>query len=255
MDQSSVTGFAQASGIRKIATQPWVAIKSLTNAQVRAIQSLLVLEGLSASNPDGLLGPKTISGLQKQLRNSGHEKSNKVVSGQLYLQQSTLDELLAKAQLAEMKVVTLESRDLVIKKDDQIKRLSVEIQALRQSSDSKSNVDIAAFKYKISQLNNQVTKLQQQVNRGERDISDSKKDTLSKRAEVDLLSSSLRQAKKTIAVKTDEIKRLTNELVVAKEKLNKSLPDSVSFMDAVSEEWAPQIADMPLAEETVTNFV
>jgi hypothetical protein len=251
MNQASVIGFAQASGIQKIATQPWVSIKSLTNAQVRAVQRLLMLEGLSTSKPDGLLGPKTIRGVQKQLRNSGDDQGNKVVSNQLYLQQNALDSLLENAQLAEVKVLhdlTLESRNLVIRKDDQIKRLSVEITALRQSADNKSKGDATEFKYKISQLNDQITKLQQQVNRGEREISDGQKDALSKRAEADQLSSSLTKAKKTISVKDSEITRLINELAVAKEKLNKSPPSASSFMETMSEEWAPHIGDMPLAE-------
>ncbi|WP_443630566.1 hypothetical protein ABXT60_13225 [Candidatus Njordibacter sp. Uisw_056] len=248
MDQASVIGFSQASGIEDVTTWPWVSVKSLTNAQIKTIQYLLVREGFSTSQPDGLLGPKTIKAIQSLLSKIGSEQSNKVVSSQLYLQKDLLDLLLTNAQLAEIKDLqrqTAESNNVINIKDDQINQLSIKINGLVKTASTRRQVDEAAYKLKVSKLNDQVNSLNQQI--AEKNTTQ-RQSLLSKNAVASQLTSDLVTAETTITAKDAEIKRLTNELAVVKVKSKNNQINDSSFMETLSDEWRPLIVDMPLTE-------
>tara|TARA_B110000881_G_scaffold180381_1_gene166318 strand:+ start:4 stop:2772 length:2769 start_codon:yes stop_codon:yes gene_type:complete len=248
MDQASVIGFSQASGIEDVTTWPWVSVKSLTNAQIKTIQYLLVREGFSTSQPDGLLGPKTIKAIQSLLSKIGSEQSNKVVSSQLYLQKDLLDLLLTNAQLAEIKDLqrqTAESNNVINIKDDQINQLSIKINGLVKTASTRRQVDEAAYKLKVSKLNDQVNSLNQQI--AEKNTTQ-RQSLLSKNAVASQLTSDLVTAETTITAKDAEIKRLTNELAVVKLKSKSNQINDSSFMETLSDEWRPLIVDMPLTE-------
>ena len=248
MDQASVIGFSQASGIEDVTTWPWVSVKSLTNAQIKTIQYLLVREGFSTSQPDGLLGPKTIKAIQSLLSKIGSEQSNKVVSSQLYLQKDLLDLLLTNAQLAEIKDLqrqTAESNNVINIKDDQINQLSIKINGLVKTASTRRQVDEAAYKLKVSKLNDQVNSLNQQI--AEKHTTQ-RQSLLSKNAVASQLTSDLVTAETTITAKDAEIKRLTNELAVVKLKSKNNQINDSSFMETLSDEWRPLIVDMPLTE-------
>ena len=248
MDQASVIGFSQASGIEDVTTWPWVSVKSLTNAQIKTIQYLLVREGFSTSQPDGLLGPKTIKAIQSLLSKIGSEQSNKVVSSQLYLQKDLLDLLLTNAQLAEIKDLqrqTAESNNVINIKDDQINQLSIKINGLVKTASTRRHVDEAAYKLKVSKLNDQVNSLNQQI--AEKNTTQ-RQSLLSKNAVASQLTSDLVTAETTITAKDAEIKRLTNELAVVKLKSKNNQINDSSFMETLSDEWRPLIVDMPLTE-------
>ena len=251
IDQSKVIGFSQTSGIKHVTTLPWVSIKSLTSAQVKKIQYLLVYEGLSASEPDGLLGPKTIKAMQALLSKKGDGQGSKIVSSQLYLQQNTLNLLLQNSQLAEVKQLhkkTIESRDLISKRDTQINLLSSQVNTLLDSTSDERKDSAAAYKLSVSKLNNQIASLQQQVVDSQGEVSNAKQNLLSKSAAASQLTSTLAISTKTITTKDAEIKRLTNELAVATEKSKNNQTSDSSFMETLSEEWQPLTVDMPLTE-------
>ena len=248
MDQPSMISFSQASGIEQVATLPWVSVKSLTNAQVKTIQYLLVREGFSTSLPDGLLGPKTIKAMQSLLSKIDSGQGNKVVSSQLYLQQDLLDLMLTNAQLTEVKELqrqTIESNNVIDIKDNQINQLTTKINDLLKTSATKGQFDEVAYELKVSKLNDKVAKLQQQII--EKNLIQSKS-LLSTDAVASQLTEDLVTAKATITSKDAEIKRLTNELTVAKVKSKNNQINDSSFMETLSEEWRPLIVDMPLTE-------
>lgn len=287
MDQAGVIGFSQASGIEHVTTLPWVSVESLTNAQVKTIQYLLVREGVSTSQPDGLLGPKTINGIQSLLSNISGGQDNKVLSSQLYLQEDVLALLLTNAQLAEVKELqrqTIESNNVINMMDNQITQLSTKINALLKTSLTKQQVDGAAYTLKVSTLNDQVASLKQQViemntllktsstshqvdeaaykrqaSKLKNQVAGLKQQVVektliqikslsSKDSVASQLTSDLVTAKTTIAAKDAEIKRLTNELAVIKVKSKNNQISDSSFMETLSEEWRPLIVDMPLTE-------
>ena len=287
MDQAGVIGFSQASGIEHVTTLPWVSVASLTNAQVKTIQYLLVREGVSTSQPDGLLGPKTINGIQSLLSNISGGQNNKVLSSQLYLQEDVLALLLTNAQLAEVKELqrqTTESNNVINMMDNQITQLSTKINALLKTSLTKQQVDGAAYTLKVSTLNDQVASLKQQViemntllktsstshqvdeaaykrqaSKLKNQVAGLKQQVVektliqikslsSKDSVASQLTSDLVTAKTTIAAKDAEIKRLTNELAVIKVKSKNNQISDSSFMETLSEEWRPLIVDMPLTE-------
>jgi len=287
MDQAGVIGFSQASGIEHVTTLPWVSVASLTNAQVKTIQYLLVREGVSTSQPDGLLGPKTINGIQSLLSNISGGQNNKVLSSQLYLQEDVLALLLTNAQLAEVKELqrqTIESNNVINMMDNQITQLSTKINALLKTSLTKQQVDGAAYTLKVSTLNDQVASLKQQViemntllktsstshqvdeaaykrqaSKLKNQVAGLKQQVVektliqikslsSKDSVASQLTSDLVTAKTTIAAKDAEIKRLTNELAVIKVKSKNNQISDSSFMETLSEEWRPLIVDMPLTE-------
>ena len=248
MDQPSMISFSQASGIEQVATLPWVSVKSLTNAQVKTIQYLLVREGFSTSPPDGLLGPKTIKAMQSLLSKIDSGQGNKVVSSQLYLQQDLLDLMLTNAQLAEVKELqrqTIESNNVIDIKDNQINQLTTKINDLLKTSATKGQFDEVAYELKVSKLNDKVANLEQQII--EKNLIQSKS-LLSTDAVASQLTEDLVTAKATITSKDAEIKRLTNELTVAKVKSKNNQINDSSFMETLSEEWRPLIVDMPLTE-------
>jgi hypothetical protein len=251
MERASVVGFSQASGIKHVTTLPWISIKSLTSAQVKKIQYLLVYEGFSTLEPDGLIGPNTIKAMQALLSKKGDEQSKKIASSQLYLQQNTLNLLLQNAQQAEVKQLhkkTIESRDLISKRDTQINLLSTQVNSLLESTSGERKDSATAYKLSISKLNEQIANLQQQVVDSQGEASSAQQNLLSKSADARQLTSSLAISTKTIAAKDAEIKSLTNELAVATEKSKKNQTSDSSFMETLSEEWRPLIVDMPLTE-------
>ena len=248
MDQPSVISFSQASGIEQVATLPWVSVKSLTNAQVKKIQYLLVREGFSTSLPDGLLGPKTIKAMQSLLSKIDGGQGNKVVSSQLYLQQDLLDLMLTSAQLAEVKELqrqTIESNNVIDIKNNQINQLTTKINDLLKTSATKGQFDEVAYELKVSKLSDKVANLEQQII--EKNLIQSKS-LLSTDSVASQLTEDLVTAKATITSKNAEIKRLTNELTVAKVKSKNNQINDSSFMETLSEEWQPLIVDMPLTE-------
>jgi hypothetical protein len=207
-----------------------------------------VREGFSTSQPDGLLGPKTIKAIQSLLSKIGSEQSNKVVSSQLYLQKDLLDLLLTNAQLAEIKDLqrqTAESNNVINIKDDQINQLSIKINGLVKTASTRRQVDEAAYKLKVSKLNDQVNSLNQQI--AEKNTTQ-RQSLLSKNAVASQLTSDLVTAETTITAKDAEIKRLTNELAVVKLKSKSNQINDSSFMETLSDEWRPLIVDMPLTE-------
>jgi hypothetical protein len=241
IDYENIRGFSQATGIEHIGTLPWVPARSLSNAQVKAIQYLLVSEGFSKSIPDGLLGPNTIKALLSRLRGMGDDRIQKVITNQLYMEKNILSLLLTNAHLAEVKELysqTVESGNVITKKDIQIKRLSTKI--LNMEINANKQEDAKTYKLKVSELSGQIETLNQQLLR-------TKNDGIAYSVYVDT-------TKKTIEAQSTEIKRLTNELAVAKVKSKNSEINDSSFMETLSEEWRPLVVDMPLTERLFCNL-
>jgi hypothetical protein len=270
IDYKNIRGFSQATGIEHIGTLPWVSATSLSNAQVKAIQYLLVSEGFSTSMPDGLLGPNTIKDLLSRLRGMGDDRVQKVIANQLYMEKNILSLLLTKAHLAEVKNLyrqTIESGNVITKKDIQIEQLSTKI--LNMEINANKQEDAKAYKLKVSELSGQIKTLNQQLLRTKNDgiayskyVDTTKKTIEAQSGQIETLNQQLLRTKndgiayseyvdttkKTIEAQSAEIKRLTNELAVAKVKSKNSEINDSSFMETLSEEWRPIIVDMPLTE-------